>query len=99
MTHPDGGFYSSLDADSDGHEGRYYVWQPAEIEAALPDSEDRALFHQVYTVTRSGNFEGYNILQRKGSLSELSGSLASTKNLIAASKIRQLCHTRAARPP
>lgn len=83
MTHPQGGFYSSLDADSDGHEGRYYVWQPAEIEAALPDSEDRALFHQVYTVTRPGNFEGYNILQRKGSLSELSGQFGiSEENLI-----------------
>jgi uncharacterized protein YyaL (SSP411 family) len=61
MTAPGGGFYSSQDADSEGHEGRYYVWTPAEIEAVL-GAEDGRLFEQVYGVTPEGNFEGSNIL-------------------------------------
>jgi uncharacterized protein YyaL (SSP411 family) len=71
MAHPDGGFYSSLDADSEGQEGGFYTWSPAEIDAALPDQADQHLFHQVYTITTRGNFEGRTILQRKSSLSEL----------------------------
>lgn len=80
MTHPDGGFYSSLDADSEGHEGRYYIWSPAEIDTALPDQADRSLFHQAYTVTARGNFEGQMILQRKSGLPELAMQLGVTEN-------------------
>ena len=61
MTAPEGGFYSSQDADSEGHEGLYYVWTAAEIEKAL-GAEDARLFEQVYGVTPEGNFEGRNIL-------------------------------------
>jgi hypothetical protein len=61
MTAPDGGFYSSQDADSEGHEGLYYVWTAAEIESAL-GKEDGRLFGQIYGVTPEGNFEGRNIL-------------------------------------
>ncbi|RPJ39441.1 MAG: thioredoxin domain-containing protein, partial [Chloroflexi bacterium] len=75
MTHPEGGFFSSLDADTEGQEGKYYIWLPAEIETALPDPASRELFAQVYPVTAQGNFEGHNILQRKGSLEELAGQL------------------------
>jgi uncharacterized protein YyaL (SSP411 family) len=75
LTHREGGFFSSLDADSEGHEGKYYVWSPAEIEAAQPDPSDRDLFNQVYTVTAQGNFEGRTILQRKGSLAALARQL------------------------
>jgi uncharacterized protein len=75
LTHSAGGFCSSLDADSEGQEGKYYIWSPAEVEAALPDPTIRALFDQVYTVTPQGNFEGHNILQRKSSLEELAGQL------------------------
>ena len=61
MTHPDGGFYSSQDADSEGEEGKFFVWAPAEIEAVLgqPDAD---LFGRVYGVTPGGNFEGKSIL-------------------------------------
>ena len=62
-----GGFASSLDADSEGEEGKFYVWSLAEIEDALgPD--DARLFAEIYGVTAGGNFEGHNILNRLGSI-------------------------------
>ena len=61
MTSPEGGFYSAEDADSEGEEGKFYVWTPAEIEAALgPDDAKLAL--RYWDVTKAGNFEGKNIL-------------------------------------
>jgi len=60
MTAPEGGFFASLDADSEGEEGKFYVWSEAEIDAALgPES---AIFKTYYGVTPAGNFEGANIL-------------------------------------
>jgi uncharacterized protein YyaL (SSP411 family) len=64
MTHPAGGFTSSLDADSEGEEGKFYAWTPDEVRAALPDAHDCAFFTAAYPVTQAGNFEGKNILQR-----------------------------------
>ena len=75
MTHPQGGFFSSLDADSEGQEGKYYVWTHSEVDTALPNQQDRDLFHQVYSVTTQGNFEGQNILQRNASLPEIAGQI------------------------
>jgi hypothetical protein len=61
MTSPDGGFYSSLDADSEGEEGKFYVWTKAEIDAAL--GADAAWFNAYYQVTQGGNWEhGNNVL-------------------------------------
>ncbi len=61
LTCPEGAFYSSLDADSEGVEGKYYLWTKDEVEAVLTD--DAPLFCQVYGVSQSGNFEhGTNIL-------------------------------------
>jgi uncharacterized protein YyaL (SSP411 family) len=63
MTTPEGGFAASLDADSEGHEGKFYVWTRGEVDAALgPD--DGAYFADHYDVTAGGNFEGKNILNR-----------------------------------
>jgi len=60
MVHPDGGFYTAQDADSEGHEGKYFVWTPSEIAAALgPELGDR--FCRLYDITDGGNFEGANI--------------------------------------
>jgi len=57
-----GAFAASFDADSEGEEGKYYVWTLAEIESLLGD--DAALFAQVYDVTPQGNWEGKSILNR-----------------------------------
>src|SRR5712692_2503652 len=61
MTSPEGGFYSSLDADSEGEEGRFYLWTPQELEALLGIADARAL-GSAFDVTAAGNFEGRNIL-------------------------------------
>ena len=60
MAAPDGGFYSSLDADSEGHEGKFYVWSEAELDALL--GEKGKVVRELWGVTRHGNFEGKNIL-------------------------------------
>jgi len=57
-----GGFASSLDADSEGEEGKFYVWTEAEIDQVL--GKDGALFKQVYDVTARGNWEGRSIVHR-----------------------------------
>ena len=62
MTNPQGGFYSSLDADSEGEEGKFYVWTHDELADILgPDFE---FFKTAYGITPQGNWEGKNILQR-----------------------------------
>ena len=60
MRSPEGGFYSSLDADSEGHEGRFYVWSAAELDVVLGD--DAPVARDYWGVTDDGNFEGANIL-------------------------------------
>ncbi|GJM33994.1 MAG: hypothetical protein DHS20C18_29950 [Saprospiraceae bacterium] len=62
MTSPEGGFYAALDADSEGVEGKFYVWDKAEIDEIL--SGDADLFNSFYQVTEQGNWEGKNILWR-----------------------------------
>jgi uncharacterized protein YyaL (SSP411 family) len=59
MTSPEGGFYSSLDADSEGHEGVFYVWSDSELDAAL--GADALLVKRAWGITRAGNFEGRSI--------------------------------------
>jgi uncharacterized protein YyaL (SSP411 family) len=63
MTSPEGFFYSTQDADSEGVEGKFYVWSAAEIEAVL-GSELADVFNYVYGVAPEGNWEGHNILHR-----------------------------------
>jgi uncharacterized protein YyaL (SSP411 family) len=63
MTTPEGAFSASLDADSEGEEGKFYVWSLAEITQVL-GAEDAAFFARHYDVTAEGNFEGHNILNR-----------------------------------
>jgi uncharacterized protein YyaL (SSP411 family) len=62
MTHPAGGFYSSLDADSEGEEGKFYAWTLEEIRDVL--KEDSEFFEAAYGVTPRGNWEGQTVLQR-----------------------------------
>ncbi|MBV6452775.1 MAG: hypothetical protein MHPDNHAH_03545 [Anaerolineales bacterium] len=61
-THPDGGFYSSLDADSEGEEGKFYVWTLDEIRSTLKDDSD--FFEAAYGISARGNWEGKTVLQR-----------------------------------
>ena len=61
MTSEEGGFYSAEDADSEGEEGKFYVWTPDELEAAL-DPDEVSLAARYWDVTERGNFEGKNIL-------------------------------------
>ncbi len=64
MRGPEGGFYSALDADSEGEEGRFYVWTPAQIREVLGDRAQPVI--DFYGVTERGNFEGRSILHLAG---------------------------------
>lgn len=63
MTRPEGGFYSTQDADSEGDEGKFFVWSKAEVEQIL-GTDDARVFCDGYDVTDRGNWEGRNILNR-----------------------------------
>ncbi|WP_135854423.1 thioredoxin domain-containing protein [Halorussus salinus] len=85
LTHPEGGFYSTLDAQSDGEEGKFYVWTPDQIRDAIEgddwegadgdadiDAETAAdLFCDRFGVTESGNFEGKTVLTVSESIPDL----------------------------
>src|SRR3989449_72719 len=60
MRHPEGGFYSATDADSEGEEGKYFVWTPAEV-ARLVDPNDVDLVCRYWDISEEGNFEGKSI--------------------------------------
>ena len=76
MTSPDGSFYSALDADSEGVEGKFYVWSKQELREILGD--DESLFSEYYNITEKGNWEhGINILHSK----ESSEAFAARKGL------------------
>ncbi|HEV3230083.1 MAG TPA: thioredoxin domain-containing protein [Solirubrobacteraceae bacterium] len=64
MRSAEGGFFSALDADSDGEEGKFYVWTVGELEAALGSDADAAISY--FGATEEGNFEGRNVLQAHG---------------------------------
>jgi hypothetical protein len=75
MGSPEGGFYSSLDADSEGEEGKFYVWKPEEIEAVV-GRQDAALVAGLFDVTRTGNFEhGTSILHLEKTVAEVAVDL------------------------
>jgi len=92
MTHPEGGFYSTQDADSEGHEGKFFVWDIEEIRNMLGETA-ASRFCDYYNVTPSGNFEGQNIpnvtrsiedvaVAHNVSVSELHASLDESKRLL-----------------
>ncbi|MDB9925751.1 thioredoxin domain-containing protein [Hyphomicrobiales bacterium] len=69
MVTSDGGICSAIDADSEGVEGKYYVWKAKEIDALLQDESSH--FKSIFGVTAEGNFEGNNILVFNGSVSDI----------------------------
>jgi hypothetical protein len=72
MTHPEGGFYAAQDADSEGVEGKFYVWALAEVEALLGDEAE--LFCAFYGVSEAGNWEERNILWRPSSYEDFAAA-------------------------
>jgi uncharacterized protein YyaL (SSP411 family) len=70
MTDPRGGFYSTQDADSEGVEGKFFVWSLAEVKKLLGD-RDALLFASYYNITEGGNFEGENILNVTRQMAEV----------------------------
>jgi uncharacterized protein YyaL (SSP411 family) len=91
MTHHEGGFYSSLDADSEHEEGKFYVWSEAEIDRVLGDKA--SLFKRIYDVSAEGNWEEKNILNRLKHI-----ALADTETEAELARCRELLfHARAPR--
>jgi uncharacterized protein YyaL (SSP411 family) len=78
----EGGFYSAQDADSEGEEGKYYVWSKQEIFNSLGDQTIASIFCEYYGVTQGGNFEGKNILNIRSSLSDLSQRYGRTSEML-----------------
>jgi uncharacterized protein YyaL (SSP411 family) len=96
MTDAKGGFYSAEDADSEGEEGRFYVWEPAEVKRVL-GSERAEIFNAYYGVTEKGNFEhGRSILNVTGTVEELAKGLGrearEVRRLLAESRSKMLEH-------
>lgn len=80
MTSPEGGFYSAQDADSEGEEGKYYVWKKNQIQKIV--GEDADVFCLYYDVTDGGNFEGYNILNNNIRTSTIAFQFGKTENVV-----------------
>ncbi|HEX3396121.1 MAG TPA: hypothetical protein VHS76_05420, partial [Steroidobacteraceae bacterium] len=83
MRDPAGGFYSSLDADSQGHEGKFYVWMPGEVQSLLTPAEYSA-FSARFGLDRAANFEGEWHLHTYASLDAIAGALKQSPQAVAA---------------
>ena len=75
MTSPDGAFYSATDADSEGEEGKFFVWTPEEIRAAVGDDEAARRFCAYYDIEEGGNFEGKSIPNTPRTVPEVAARL------------------------
>lgn len=83
MTHPDGGFYATQDADSEGIEGKFYVWSPSEVISVLGE-EDGVRFCSWFDITLEGNFEGHSIPHPVVSLDAIAAELGMPEELALA---------------
>ncbi len=72
LLNEDGGFFSAEDADSEGEEGKYYLWSKKEISSIIQNPLHLDIFCEYYDVSQGGNFEGKNILNTKSSYPHLS---------------------------
>ena len=90
MTSPDGAFYATLDADSEGEEGKFYVWTRAEVLAILGAEEGR-IFCALYDVTENGNWEGHNILNVPRGPESVAADLGITLDRLAEISARGKC--------
>ena len=90
MTGSEGGFYSASDADSEGVEGKYYVWTPGEVINVL-GGKTGGIVNGYYGVTAGGNFDGSNIFHLTGELSaELPGSLMESRAALLTSRRQRI---------
>ncbi len=101
MTDPSGGFYSSLDADSEGVEGKFYVFTKEEVEAVIKDKTALTLFCDYYNVIPGGNWEHSNVLHSTDNLSKIAlkknmtlqeaeSSLAESRALLMAERDKRI---------
>ena len=90
MTDPAGGFYSTQDADSEGEEGKFFLWTPDQVKQILGE-DDSELFYKVYDVRRGGNFEGKSILNLPKSIDEAAVELQMDVDVLR----ERLAHSRA----
>ncbi len=84
MTSPEGGFFSATDADSDGVEGKFFVWTPEEIRALLPEQDARA-FCAYYDITAEGNWEHQSIAHTPRALDQVATDLGVSPEALQAS--------------
>jgi uncharacterized protein YyaL (SSP411 family) len=93
MLAEDEAFAATLDADSEGKEGKYYVWQDEEIDQALPPATAK-LFKTVYDVTPTGNWEGRTILNRNHAngdpQEDIETSLADARDILLAIRLKRI---------
>ena len=82
MQSPEGGYYSTLDADSEGHEGKYYVWEVGELRDLL-DTDEFALAEQHYGIRGEPNFEGHWHLNVRSSEAQLAASCGLAEESVA----------------
>ncbi len=82
MQSPEGGFYSSRDADSEGHEGKYYVWTTDEVRAAL-EADEAAVFAARFGLDRAPNFEGAWHLHACRSIEDIAGERSEAPDAVA----------------
>lgn len=98
LANGEGGFYAALDADSEGEEGKFYVWNKVEIDLILKD--DSPLFCDFYDVSEEGNWEGNNILRRHKNIENFATqkeAAADKLELILEDCLRKLLHQRSKR--
>jgi hypothetical protein len=87
LRHPMGGFYSSLDADSEGEEGvegKFYVWGYDEVRDLIDNKKEFDFIQSAYTLSENGNFEGSNVLQQRLSNQELADRFQITPEQVSA---------------
>ena len=104
LGHAEGGFYSSLDADSPGGEGRFYLWEEVEFASAIQDPQILAAARLTYQVSSQGSFEGLNILRKADDLDRVAGDLGIDREkleseLQQANSLLAAARSRRERPP
>ncbi len=89
LSSPEGGFYSAEDADSEGEEGRFYLWSAEEVASVL-DADDAKIFSLRFGVRRAGNFEGRTILTVDQSFEQVAAAVGTPVDMVRESLDRSI---------